>query len=85
MPIVQLRVEREENNGSLGIGVVHPQFWRQLHCRPPAVQLLAKQSVEREENNLRQPGKELGKGQRGRSLTFLILKEDSTFSRITSF
>ena len=27
--------------GSLGIAVTHRQFWRQLHCRPPAVQLLA--------------------------------------------
>jgi hypothetical protein len=27
--------------GSLGFAVMKRQFWRQLHCRPPAVQLLA--------------------------------------------
>jgi hypothetical protein len=29
------------HKGSLGFAVMNRQFWRQLHCRPPAVQLLA--------------------------------------------
>jgi hypothetical protein len=29
------------STGSLGFAVMKRQFWRQLHCRPPAVQLLA--------------------------------------------
>jgi hypothetical protein len=36
----------------LGIGVVHHQFWRQLHCRPPAVQLLAQLPRRFQENHL---------------------------------
>jgi hypothetical protein len=31
-------------SGSLGFAVIDRQFWRQLHCRPPAVQLLAQLS-----------------------------------------
>jgi hypothetical protein len=30
--------------GSLGFAVMNRQFWRQLHCRPPAVQLLGQLS-----------------------------------------
>ena len=32
--------ETLRNTGSLGFAVMHHQFWRQLYCRPPAVQLL---------------------------------------------
>jgi hypothetical protein len=38
--------------GSLGIGVVNRQFWRQLDCRHPAVQLLAQQPRQFPESHL---------------------------------
>ena len=41
---MKFEFDPSKNEGSLGFAVMHHQFWRQLYCRPPAVQLLGKLS-----------------------------------------